>query len=127
MVNKMPRMNERDFKIILPVAEQAVIDKAAIKMSKQFGGVTMQPLVRGLWLDDKGKLVKDDNILLFSSRDLTGVPRKRQVLIKDRKFMKELAHEFGRKLKQDAVWIEEDIVRDIQFIEPQRQRLRRMV
>lgn len=118
----MGRINERDFKIILPVAQQGVIDRAAIKMSKQFGGVTMQPLVRGLWLDDKGKLVKDDNVMLFSSRDLSGVPKKQKQLTKDRKFMKELAHEFGKQLKQDAVWIEEDIVRDIRFIEPQQQR-----
>lgn len=123
----MARINERDFKIILPVAQQGVIDRAAVKMSKQFGGVTMHPLIRGLWLDSKGKLVKDDNVMLFSSRDLQNVPNKQRVLTADRKFMKQLADEFGHKLKQDAVWIEEDIVKDIRFIEPQRQRLRGMV
>jgi len=116
----MSRVNERDFKIILPVAEQGVIDKAAVNMSKHFGGVTMQPLIRGMWLDSRGKLIKDDNVLLFSSRDLNGLKDKKEVLKKDRKFMKQLADEFGKRLKQDAIWIEEDIVRDVQFIEPKK-------
>lgn len=124
-MKKRRRINESDFKIILPVAEQGIIDRAAIKMSKQFGGVTMHPFIRGLWADDKGKLIKDDNVLLTSSRDLEHIINRRKTLAADRKFMKELAHEFGKRLKQDAIWIEEDIVRDIQFIKT-KQKLKKL-
>jgi len=121
------QINERDFKIILPVASQGMIDHAAVRMSNHFGGVTMQPLIRGLWLDQKSKLVKDDNVLLFSSRDLDDKKDKRKTLDSDRKFMKSLASEYAKRLKQDSIWIEEDIVKDVQFVKPTKRRLKRIV
>lgn len=108
---------ERDFKIMLPVAQQQLIDDASVKMSKRFGGVTVLPIVRGEWVDKKGKLVKDDNVMLFSSRDLDNVSNPERMLEQDRVFMDNLAHEFGRKLKQDEIWTEEDMV-NIEMVKP---------
>ena len=108
---------ERDFKIILPVAEQTIVDEASKKMSKRFGGVTMLPIVRGIWVDKTGKLIKDDNIMLFSSRDLDKVSNPERMLEQDRVFMDGLAREFGRKLKQDEIWTEEDMV-NIEMVKP---------
>ncbi len=113
---------ERDFKIIIPITSQKNIKSVAKRMSKRFGGVTMHPLVRGYWVDAKGKLVFDDNILLFSSRDLQGVVKKKALLKKDRKFMENLAQSIGRKTRQEAIWIEEDLVKDIRFISPKKLR-----
>lgn len=116
---KMSRLKpeERDFKIILPVAEQQLIDDASMKMSKRFGGVTMLPILRGIWIDKKGKMVKDDNVMLFSSRDLDNISNPEKMLEQDRVFMDNLAKEFGRKLKQDEIWTEEDIV-NIEMVKP---------
>jgi hypothetical protein len=116
---KMNRLKpeERDFKIILPVAEQTIVDEASKKMSKRFGGVTMLPIVRGIWVDKTGKLIKDDNIMLFSSRDLDKVSNPERMLEQDRVFMDGLAREFGRKLKQDEIWTEEDMV-NIEMVKP---------
>ncbi len=113
---------ERDFKIIIPITNQKNIKSVAKKMSRRFGGVTMHPMVRGYWVDKKGKLVFDDNILLFSSRDLSGVARKKELLKQDRKFMEKLAQNIGAKTRQEAIWIEEDLVKDIRFIAPRRLR-----
>jgi hypothetical protein len=121
----------RDFKIILPVAEQAIIDSASRHMAKRFGGVTMMPMVRGLWVSTKGQtkgeLVKDDNIMLFSSRALSDIPpEKRKVqLLRDRQFMEHLAKKYGKLLKQQAIWTEEDLVH-VEFIEP-RKRLEKLI
>jgi len=109
-------VNERDFKIIVPVSSQGNINNIATSMSKHFGGVSVIPHIRGQWLDDKNKLVTDENMLMFSSRDSKDVKDYKGQLKKDRKFMKDLAKAIAKKLKQDSVWIEEDIVKDIIFV-----------
>lgn len=111
-------VNERDFKIIIPITKQELIDYTARKMSEHFGGVTIFPIVRGYWWDkERGEMVKDDNILLFSSRDLDDVKSPYYRLELDREFMKELAEDIRKKTEQKSIWIEEDIIRDVHFIE----------
>jgi len=118
-------MYERDFKIIVPRTSVKNIEFVAKNMSHQFGGVTLHPQIRGLWVDAKGKLVADNNIMFFSSRDFEGRKNREKILRDDRKFMKKLALDIGRKTKQDAIWIEEDIIKDVSFVHiPKNKRLK---
>lgn len=106
---------DREFKIILPVSAQEITNEVSAKMSKRFGGVTMFPLLRGAWLKS-GKLVKDDVVMLSSSRDLDKVKNPMKVLDADRKFVNNLAVQYGRKLHQDSVWTEEDLLDDTNVV-----------
>lgn len=107
---------ERDFKIIIPSTNSRNIIFVARNMSKQFGGVTLYPQISGLWIDATGKIVHDDNLMFFSSRDFEGRKDREKILDADRKFMKKLALNIGKKTMQDAIWVEEDIVDDVTFI-----------
>jgi len=107
-------MNESEFRIIVP-RQKKVINEVAKRMTKRFGGVSSIPRVRGYW-SQKGRTVYDKNALLFSARDLNKVKNKEKVLSQDRRFMKELAEWVSKEAKQDAVWIEEDIIRDVSLV-----------
>jgi len=110
----MPRQtNESEFKVIIP-REKTALNKAVKAMSQRFGGVTVMK-VKGAWLDKKGKTVYDDNYLLMSNRDLDG--KSKNIMKFDRDFMRELGLQLGKDTKQDEIWLEEDIIRDVTFLE----------
>jgi len=110
----MAKPLESEFKIIIPREKKKAIKNALSKMSRRFGGAT-EILVRGVWENPKTKkLVKDENVLLFSTRDLDGKSPK--ILVKDRKFMDKLAGEIVRQTGEDEIMVEEDIIRSVDFI-----------
>jgi len=103
---------ESEFNIQIPRRKEAL--KSAVKMmAKRFGGVTVVP-VKGAWLDERGRIVYDNNYLLFSTRDLNGV--KKSILPKDKRFMEDVARKLGKMTKQEAIWIEEDLIKDAEIV-----------
>ena len=110
----MAKPLESEFKIIIPREKRKAIKNAVIQMSKRFGGVTSIKVL-GVWGDPKTKkLVKDKNVLLFSTRDLNGMSPK--ILEKDRKFMNKLAGEIVKQTKEDEIMVEEDIIKSVDFV-----------
>lgn len=107
--------NERVFKIIVPIWKQEVIEGIAKRMSHRFGGVTIIPMTRGFWTKD-GRNIYDDSVLMFSARDIKHGDDHRMIFANDWRFMEGLAGDVGRIMGQDAVYIEQDIARDVAFI-----------
>jgi hypothetical protein len=103
---------EEEFRMMIPRRESAK-EEAVREMSKRFGGVTVFP-VYGAWINKKGKTVYDKNFMLFSSRDLHGF--KKSIIPKDKRFMEDLARKLGAETKQEAIWLEEDIIKDIELV-----------
>jgi len=115
---------ESEFKVIIPRRKKA-LNKAVRRMSDRFGGVTVMK-VKGAWLNDKGKTVYDNNYLLFSNRDLNG--KSPSIMKFDRRFMEELGMELGKDTGEDEIWVEEDIIRDVDFLKiPKKIKLKQVV
>jgi len=109
--------NERVFKIIVPITEQSRIEDISGKMTNRFGGATILPLTRGFWLSN-GKPVYDDSVMIFSARDIKEGQDHIRIFREDWDFMKNIAGEVGRDLKQEAVYVEQDIIREVEFVPP---------
>ena len=120
---------ESEFKVIIP-RNQKALGKTIRRMSDRFGGATVFP-VRGAWWDkDIKQIVSDNNYLVFANRDLNpkGKPKLSPNIMKfDRQFMKELGIELGQDTKQKEIWIEEDIIRDVEFLTIPKQKLKDVV
>jgi hypothetical protein len=111
--------NERTFKIIIPISKREEMEKVADKMVSHFEGVTIFPMIRGYWKNPKTKqAVYDDNFLLVSARDVRAGQDHRLIFKTDWEFMHDLAKETATKLDQKSVMIEQDIIRDVDFVEP---------
>jgi hypothetical protein len=128
MARKKVRPFESEFKIIIP-RNQTALKKAVQKMSDRFGGTTVFP-VRGAWWDKEDKrIIYDKNYLVISNRDLNpeGKTISPSIMKFDRQFMEGLARELGTDTKQKEMWIEEDIIRDVEFIIIPRQKLKEVI
>jgi hypothetical protein len=128
MARKKTRPFESEFKIIIP-KNRTALTKTIKKMSDRFGGTTVFP-VRGAWWDkETKKIVYDNNYLILSNRDLNpeGKLMSPNIMKFDRQFMEGLARELGADTKQKEIWIEEDIIRDVEFIKIPRQKLGEVV
>jgi len=119
----MKKANERSYSIIIPMTKQKIVEDVADAMTKHFGGVTIFPSVRGYWRR-KGQSVYDENIMLFSARDLKKGQSPVAIFQNDWRFMRELAKEIARKTGQESIYIEQDIIRDVEFVS--RKKLKRM-
>lgn len=122
----MTKPLESEFRMIVPTKFRSSIKESMIEIAKRFGGVTTFP-VEGAWVNSNGKIIKDANTLLFTTRDLDGKSPK--ILIKDRKFLKDLAKRIAIETGEDEIWIEEDIIRDVDFIKNPRimKKMRRII
>ena len=89
-------------------------------MSRHFGGVTVYPSVVGCYLPQgSNKLHCEENVLLESDRDIP--PEERPVADKifseDKSFMDSLADKAGKEFGQDSIFVDEDIIKDVEFRE----------
>ena len=114
---------EAEFKVIVPKYDNEghrigteVLSEIAAEMSEHFGGVTVIPTVLGCWKDEEGKLVCEENALFISARDLDSVKDPDKILSEDRVFMRRLAEKVGKKLGQEYVFVEEDVIQDVSFV-----------
>lgn len=114
--SRLKKPLDREFRMIIPVTTKADLNKIADKMNRHFGGITVLPRVEGYWTDAKGKVYFDKNMLLFATRDLDVVKNHEDVLIKDRAFMLELAVFAGKLTNQKGIWLEEDLIQDVQIV-----------
>jgi hypothetical protein len=115
-------MYGRDFKLVVPIASQKILRDTERKMIQHFGGVSVFPIVKGFWVDQKThKMYEDDNLVMSSTKSYEGehpiVEHQ-----KDWKFMSDLAQEVGRKTHQKSMFLEEDLVWKCKFIEIQSRR-----
>jgi len=115
-------MYGRDFKLVVPIASQKILRDTEKKMIQHFGGVSVFPIVKGFWVDQKThKMYEDDNLVMSSTKSYEGehpiVEHQ-----KDWKFMSDLAQEVGRKTHQKTMFLEEDLVGKCKFIEIQSRR-----
>ena len=109
---------ESEFHIEIPTKSKKMTNYAIRKMSRRFGGVSIFK-TKGAWINPKtNRVMYDNNLLLTSGRDLDGTPRT--ILKKDRIFMEDLAREIGRKEHQKAMYIGEDLWKDIEVIDTSR-------
>ena len=111
---------EREFTIIIPHSDNDghtistdVAKRYARSMSKHFGGVTVIPHVLGCFVNDKNKLQCEENTMLTAARDSTDKIQ----FSKDRLFMAQLAKRAGEELGQESIMWNEDIIKDVDFIE----------
>lgn len=128
MARRKRKPLESEFKVLIP-RNQKALSKTIKRMSDRFGGTTVFP-VRGAWWDKEAKkIVYDNNYLVFSNRDLdpNGKTISPSIMKFDRQFMKELGTELGQDTNQKEIWIEEDIIRDVEFLKIPRQKLGEVV
>lgn len=104
---------ESEFRLMIPRRKQAK-EEAVRAMSKRFGGVTVFPVL-GAWINPRGKTVYDKNYMLFSTRDLEGL-KNGSILKKDKKFLEALGRKLGIETGQEQIWIEEDIIKDVELL-----------
>lgn len=114
-------MYDREFKLIVPekyakgrlkiVTPTSTIKKIEKTMASHFGGVSIYPRIKGFWYDKTSKkMVEDDNILFSSVKEYSKSKHPMTEHMKDERFMEKLAKEVGRKTKQKAMLVEEDLV-----------------
>ena len=114
-------MYDREFKLIVPekyqkghykiVTPVSIIKKIEKTMATHFNGVSIYPKIKGFWYDkDTRKMVQDDNIIFSSVKEYSKSEHPMTDHMKDERFMEKLAKEVGRKTRQKAMLVEEDLV-----------------
>ena len=117
---------EREFSIIIPKKDNEGhlinverLRDYALDMSKQFGGVTVNPKVVGCGIHERTKKLDcDESVYIFSVRDIKkeDFGKADQILEKDRKFMHGLARKAQKQFGQWGILTQEDIVQDNVFV-----------
>ena len=109
---------EREFKVILPKYDNEghrintdELKSDALKMARHFGGVTVLPSILGCY-ETNGELQCEENMMLLSVRDSSD----EGIMKKDRGFINSLAKDIGKRLGQESVFVEEDIIQDVSFV-----------
>jgi len=123
----MPRaysVTERSYRMVLPKfdndghrIDNSRLEPYAVEMSRHFGGVTVYPTVVGCYVPKDGELHCEENALLESARDIPQEdrPRADEIFKRDKEFMRRLADRAGREFGQESVFVEEDIIKDVEF------------
>jgi len=114
-------INDREFRIFVPKQNgKKKLSKKELsgilkRVSARFGGATVFD-VTGSWNDFNGKNITEPVWVISADRDSERTKNYRKVLAGDRKFMKNLALEFGKKYNQDVMFETRDRVEVDQFI-----------
>ena len=113
-------MVEAEFKLILPKYDNAGrrinperLEPYFQKVIDEFGGITIIPTALGCWRDKEGKLSCDENLIIYTALD-TNDDRE---ISKKYEFLKSLSRKAGKEFGQSAVFVENDIISDVSFIE----------
>ncbi|MEK6937628.1 MAG: hypothetical protein AABX04_01150 [Nanoarchaeota archaeon] len=127
---------ERTYSLTLPIRDNSgnEISSAAYQhlgqeLSDHFGGVSIQPHTFGCWYDsDNKKLQCEENKIFYSSRDCEdkqslqdkfGTDNCAKIREIDRNFVNDIAKEYGAKLGQSSVYVQESWG-SVSFVEGER-------
>jgi hypothetical protein len=119
-------MYGRSFKLVIPITLQGTIRSAEKSMAKHFGGVTAIPIAKGYWVNKKGKIIEDENLVLSSARDYTPFEHPQNKHREDQTYMEHLAQRLGRTTRQKYMMLEEDLVGTLKMIEIHRKMAKRL-
>jgi len=114
-------MVEAEFKLILPKFDNSKrrinpeeFEPYFNELIDEFGGITVVPSALGCWRDDKtGKMVCDENIIIYTALNSSD-PKE---INKKYNFIKKLSEKAGKEFGQASVFVENDIIADVSFID----------
>ena len=116
-------MAERTFRMVLPKYDNSgqristdVLRDFAREVARRFGGVSVVPQQLGCYVGQDGRLQCEENVVLEVTR--TGATPEQ--LEQDRRWFMDLARQAGRKLGQEAVFVQEETDTVTTFLPGQR-------